>query len=372
MTRSYQRLLSAAFLTCLCVIPGCRQDELPTEVDVEKATPVVPGTPAPGPVPPPAPAPAPAGDNRRSFVWTEETGFTILKNPPGVILVSAQGINDNGEVAGTVIMDQSAGAPIYRGFKWSAAKGFTFIIGPASVKTHVTGIDEQRTVGYLEFGGQRAVFVWSEAEGLRDLGIPLPYLNVLGIRSGVVFGNVSGSGTAHAFRLHLAGGSLEALPTASEAGGGVMGINDKDESVGYDGNINYGFGGSSDAVIWDPAGNRSVAYDCRGEDDCFAYLSAINSAGTAVGLVTEGELGDTRVFKWSRSRGVEYLNVPEARRGKGVAGINEEGSILAHNGQDGFIFKPSGTVTVIRAPYAHSFVQPRAMNRHGHVVGMLF
>ena len=155
-------------------------------------------------------------------------------------------------------------------------------------------------------------------------------------------------------------------------GGGLLDTNDTGEAVGYDGYIDHGFGGTSDAVMWDVAGNRMVAYDCKGEWDCFAYLSTMNSTGDAAGMVTRGELRETRVFKWSRARGLEYLDVPFAGYGIGVAGIHDDGSILAHNGPRAFIFRTSGAVAVIPAPQTHRLVQPRAMNRHGQVVGMLF
>lgn len=141
-------------------------------------------------------------------------------------------------------------------------------------------------------------------------------------------------------------------------------VNEVGEAVGYDGNMNYGFGGTSDAVMWDQSGNRTVAYDCQGEENCFANLGWVNTQGIALGSVRRGELG--RVFKWSRSKGIEYLDIP------GVAGLNDDGTILALNGQDGLIFKPSGSVTIIRAPSTHRLVWPRAMNRHGQVVGMIF
>ena len=371
MTRPNHWFAAAALTLALTVSACAADDSLPTEVEVEHPIPAAPATPAPSPSSPSAPAPS--GDNRRSFIWTETNGFTILPNPPGVVLVSAEGINDDGEVAGTVIMDAADGPPIYRGFKWSIRDGFKYIIGPAQWNTFVRGIDNRgNVVGYIERGSQREVFVWKESEGLLRLGVQLPYLNVLGIRSEVVFGNAQGNATNHAFRLPLGAGALELLETSSEVGGGLMDTNDSGDAVGFDGYINHGFGGTSDAVMWDKAGSRTVAYDCKGEWNCFACLTAMNSAGAAVGVITRGEMDETRVFRWSASNGLEYLEVPLAGYGIGVADIHDDGSALAHNGLQGFIFKPSGKVTVIAAPQTHRMVQPRAMNYHGHVVGMLF
>ncbi len=370
MTRSLQHRIAAATVIGLLLMIGCAEDRMPTEVDVERQTPSAPSSPAPPPQTPQTPAPN--GDNRRSFVWKEDGGFTILPNPPGVLLVGANAINNKGEVAGTLIMDASAGAPIYRGFKWSAARGFTYIVGPDVVNVHVKGIDDEgNVVGYTEWYSDRYAFVWNEAEGLRWLGIRTPFLNVLGIRAGIVFGNAVDRSTVIAFRLPRAGGPLEMFRTSSEMGGGLMDTNSRAEAVGYDGNINHGFGGSSDAVIWDEAGNPTLAYDCKAEDDCFASLIAINSSGLAVGQVTNSRF-PTRVFKWSRSEGVSYFEVPKAGFEISVTGVNDEGTILARNGREGFLFKASGKVVVIGYPETLRLVQPRAMNRDGHVVGMLF
>ncbi len=377
--KSNLRRLAAAMFAGLAVVAGCARDGLPTEPLVELTTPASPETPAPQ-APPPAPPGAPSGDNRRSFVWSEETGFTILPNPPGVLLVSAHGINDDGEVAGTVIMDASApGRPIYRGFTWSAERGFTFIVGPDGVNVQGRGINNAGdVVGLMEWGGgsAREVFLWNEREGLQPLGVPLPSLNVIGIESGQIFGNAllvpARVGTVAPFRLDLGSRRLDILPAVSEAGGGVWDVNEVGESAGYDGNVIYGWGGTSDAVMWDQSGKRTVAYDCQGEGDCFAHLASVNAQGIAVGSVTKGPRDETRVFKWSRSKGIEYLDIPHAGYAPGVAGLNDDGTILALNGQDGFLFKPSGSVTIIRAPSTHRLVQPRAMNRHGQVVGMIF
>ena len=366
-------LAAARSIGVLIVAFACVQESIPTGPELENR-PAVSNPPISPPPPPPPSAPSPSSDNRRSFVWSEEAGFTILENPPGAILVAADGINATGEVVGTLIMAPSAGAPIYRGFRWSAARGFTYIIAPSGANTYLRGIDDQgNIVGYTERFALREAFSWKEAEGFRTLGIPVPNLHVLGIRDGVVFGNFASTQSSRPFRLRLNAGQVEQFTTVNAYGGGVMDANQRGEAVGYDGNIDHGFGGTSDAVFWDQTGNRTVAYDCKGEDDCFAHLVGVSSSGLAVGKVARSQMDDTKVFKWSRSAGLEYIDVPYARwQGIDVAGITDDGSILAHNGANGFVFKPSGAVTVIRPPSTHQVVQTRAMNRNGQVIGMLF
>ena len=358
-------VLAAALLIAAT---ACAED--PSTPTGPGAPPSVPVSPvSPPPPPPPPPPPSPTGDSRRSFIWSEERGFTILPNPPGVTLVDAGAINGKGEVTGTVIMDAASGGPPYRAFKWSEAGGFNFLLGPGTISSYGTGLDDEGNfVGYTEAGKVREAFIWSDLQGLRPLNIRLPFLHTLGIRAGRVFGNALIQGEAVAYRLDIASARFEEL--RSEAGGGVLDVNGLGEAVGYDGNVDYGFGGSSDAVIWDKAGTRTVAFSCNGKDGCYASLNAINANGVAVGSVTTGGSEADRAFRWSRSTGVEYLDVPgESNRAIGVA---DDGSILAKNNRDGFIFRQSGVVTVIRPPTTHRAVQPRAMNQQRQVVGMVF
>ncbi|MBA3343525.1 MAG: hypothetical protein H0T48_17045 [Gemmatimonadaceae bacterium] len=289
-----------------------------------------------------------------------------------MILVSAVAINGKGEVAGTVIMDSASGGPRFRAFKWSEAGGFNFFPGPGTISFHGTGLDDDgNVVGFTE-GSVREGFIWNEARGLRPLDIRLPELNFLGIRAGRVFGNAVIQGQAVPYRLDIASDRFEQLQALSKVGGGVLDVNDLGEGVGYDGEVNYGFGGTSDAVIWDKAGTRTVVFSCSGEYDCFARLKAINSNGVAVGSVaTDG--WPPAAFRWSRSTGVEYLGSRRHCCLTDVADVTDDGSILASNHLGGgIIFRQSGAVTFIWPPSTHRSVEPRAMNQQGQVVGMVF
>ena len=359
----------------LIAATACAED--PSTPTGPGAPPSVPVSPVSPPPPPPPPPPSPAGDSPRSFIWSEERGFTILPNPPGVILVSAAAINGRGEVTGTVTRDALYGAQ-YTAFKWSQAGGFTFFPGDKIIiSSHATGLDDDgNVVGYTEAGRVGETYIWNDVRGLRPLNIRLP-LNTLGIRSwflgiraGRVFGNAVIQGKVVPYRLDIASDRFEQLQALSEEGGGVLDVNGLGEAVGYDGNVDFGFGGTSDAVIWDKAGTRTVAVSCNGKDYCYASLNAINSNGVAVGSVrTAGS--DTRAFRWSRSTGVEYLEVP-GESNLAAIGVADDGSILASNDRGGFIFRQSGAVTVIRPPATHRQVRPRAMNQQGQVVGMVF
>ncbi len=355
--------------TLLIAATACAEDpSTPTGPGAQPSVPVSPVSP------PPPPPPPTLGTNRRSFIWSEERGYIILPNPPGVILVSANAINGRGEVAGTVIMDRALGGPPYRAFKWSEAGGFKFIPGPATVNVYGMGLDDDgNVVGYTEAGNVREAFIWSDVRGLRPLNIRLPREPTLGIHAGRVFGNALIPGNAVPYRLDIASDRFEQLQALSEEGGGVLDVNGLGEAVGYDGNVDYGFGGTSDAVMWDKAGTRTVAFSCNGKDDCFASLNAINANGVTVGSVTTGELRARRVFRWSRSTGVEYIDLPPGdANDTDVADVADDGSILAYNGLNGFIFSQSGGVTVIRPPATHRLVRPWAMNQQGQVVGMVF
>ncbi|MEO5580240.1 MAG: hypothetical protein ABIR58_06235 [Gemmatimonadaceae bacterium] len=295
-----------------------------------------------------------------------------MPNPAGVIIVSADAINGKGEVAGTVAMDAASDGPRYRALKWSEAGGFKFILGPGNVSTLGTGLDDEgNVVGYTEAGNVREAFIWSDLRGLRPLNIALPFLNFLGIRAGRVFGNALRAGKWVPYRLDIASDRFEELQALGDDGGGVLDVNGLGEAVGYDGNVDYGFGGSSDAVIWDKAGTRTVAFSCNGKNDCYASLNAINSNGVAVGSVTTGDFGAGRAFRWSRSTGVEYLDVP-GESNLAAIGVADDGRILARNDRGGFILRQSGAVTVIRPPQPHRKLFPQSMNLQGQVVGTVF
>lgn len=292
--------------------------------------------------------------------------------PLGVTLVSPEAINEKGEVAGTLLMDNGISP---RAFFWSPSRGFIHPLGEGMEASQGAGLDDDgNVVGY--FGNQREAFIWNEARGLRSLVLRLPYLYTLGASAGQVFGNALGARegltVVFPYRLDLASSRVEELPVASGAGGGVYDVNRLNEAVGYDGYIDHGFGGTSDAVIWDRSGTRTIVLPCGGEWGCFAYLYAINADGLAVGSLTKEEGQIRRVFRWSRATGLEFLGVPGGGYDVGVVDVSDDGSILAKNGTQGFIFKPTGAVTVIKPPADRTIVQPRTMNRHGQVVGMLF
>ncbi|MEO5589070.1 MAG: hypothetical protein ABIS03_05745 [Gemmatimonadaceae bacterium] len=178
--------------------------------------------------------------------------------------------------------------------------------------------------------------------------------------------------SVYPFRLDLASGRMEPLSTLSGVGGAVMSVNSRGDAVGYDGDVNYGFGGSSDAVTWDRLGKLSVVFACNGEDDCFASLNAVNADGLAVGSVTRSARGAARVFRWSPDGGVEFLEVSQERGRSSILNMADDGSILVSNGLLGFILRSSGEITTISPPPSHQRAQPRAMNNRGQVVGRLF
>ena len=96
-------------------------------------------------------------------------------------------------------------------------------------------------------------------------------------------------------------------------------------------------------------------------------------AYSASTVSTASGRGSTLAFRWSRATGVEYLADPSGvTNGISVVGLNDDGSILAYTRQVTFIIEPSRTATILRPPLGYSHVEPRAMNQHGQVVGMVF
>jgi hypothetical protein len=333
---------------------------------VSPATPETPATPTP---------PSPAPDVRRSFIWSEDKGYTILENPTGVALVSAEAINDRGEVAGTMLVPASASSWATKAFRWSPAGGYSYPPTPANISSSATGLDDNGDlVGYLGTDRAKYSVLWNGSKDYTPLNVALPYLAELGVKSGWVFGNaITGNSSAAPFRQNLSSGKFEQLPTVSAEGGGVLSINSLGEAGGFDGIINYGFGGTSDAVVWDASGSLTVAFPCHGVQDCFANIKAINSDGFGVGTVQLNETAPVKSFRWSRSKGAEFLTDAAGKSdGVDVAGLTDDGRVLAFTPTSAFIVKADGATTPLPVPPGFKYVQPRGISRNGQVVGMLF
>ena len=326
---------------------------------------------APGTLPPPPPvAPAPTA-SAAWYIWTDAGGLTAVAAHSATSSASPHGVNAKGEVVGSIGVNVGGGNVVWRSFIWSASRGYRDLGGTMGqgVTSIATAIDDASTVvGYSEGNGSKEGFVWAEGSGVRSLGIIIPYIGGITIESGVVAGNARGYGNYSApYRRPVSGPELDVLPFSSEAGGAVLGMNSKGEAVGYDGYMDHGFGGSSDAVAWDAEGTRIVAMSCGEENNCFAYLHSINEDGVAVGSVRRGEI-ENRVFRWTRSGGVEFLALPAAGWDVGAVAISDNGSILAYDERDAVLVSRSGAVTRIEPPAGRHRVYPMAMSSNGIVV----
>ncbi|MGK2963754.1 MAG: hypothetical protein ACSLFK_16660, partial [Gemmatimonadaceae bacterium] len=312
------------------------------------------------------------------FLWTKTDGLTLMSEPAGVRRVSPTDVNSRGDVVGSMLVE-SGGTTVWHAFIWSPSRGYSDL-GAAIAEpgepvgdSRATAIDDDGTVaGYYYVGRVKHAFLWTEATGVRFLPIQLPYLGGIFVDFGRVAGNLYLGGIhATPYRLDLTSNRLEELSFSSEVGGSVNGLNAKGEAVGYDGYLDHGFGGSADAVMWDASGQKTTAMACGTENDCFAYLHGINLHGVALGTVRRN-YGDTRVFRWSRSAGVEFLDIPDPSPDNGAVAVNDDGTMLVFSRHIGYLIAPSGSRTALEPLRGGGIIRPVAMSQDGRVVGMTF
>ena len=139
----------------------------------------------------------------QGFLWTAEGGFVALDPPPGVIQVFPTGINDQGVICGTMIVDDIG----FRGFVyddglWTQLPPVVDV--PAAWSSAAAISNDGVVVGQRsirEDTSPQIAFMWSAAEGFSELaGIDTDHSSAAAITGGRVVGWAADAGNyAEAF-----------------------------------------------------------------------------------------------------------------------------------------------------------------------------
>lgn len=300
-----------------------------------------------------------------------------MPRPAGAFSVFPSSINEKGDVAGSYsVYDEAGRNQGMRAFMWSKTGGIIDLsqnLGTDKT-SFATDIDDLgRVAGVVYTAGIGQPFVWGDSMSI---------LTRPARSSGVVLANGRIAGQTFVegnqwyqipYRLDLESGRLQELPTSSGYGGAVTDMNDAGEAVGYDG-YNGGMGGEGDAVMWDSSGKRTTVYACEQYRVCaFATLSSINRHGTAIGVAHSYD-GAPKMFRWSRSNGVEFIKLPEGVSTFLWAQIHDDGSILLIGISSVYKLSPSGLASRLPFPVTLNGrpIEITAANSAGTLVGRIY
>jgi len=262
----------------------------------------------------------------RAFIYNEQDGMSFIPTPTGASGLVPAGINDAGQVAGSIVYRN---APRHA-FLWSRADGLrdlgALTINGRTTETYAMALNQSgEVVGYSSSGtGTAAIhpFRWTQAEGMVDLGL-LPgasYAYATAInRAGEVVGSTSGQGGPRIFRWTAARGMeyqvpdlLDYSPTAiNDAGQVTLSLSDP-----YD----YGYFAAS---VLSPSGVKTdIAKTDYAKCYCSAAALAINNSGVVAGTA------NNHAFTWTATAGISSLaGVPQGVYSE-ASGINDNGTVV--------------------------------------------
>jgi len=298
----------------------------------------------------------------QAFIWTSGSGMSAILVPTGIVSMIPSGINDPGEVAGTMTTKES-GPNWPHAFIWSASKGLrdlgTFAGTSGPFYAIATAINEQgQVIGYSGTAGTPSrAFRWTEESGMIYLSQE-PVSSVYGINAN---GYIVGERANGPFRWTPASGfeSL-AFDTVKYQGAIPRAINDAGQIVGwlvidYENDVTAG-------ILWNPDGEQ---LEIPGPD----IPIAINNRGQVAG----GVYGSA--FRWTRADG--RTPFPISGGVSRAAGINDAGDIVGQMCRSftecrymrGFLWAQSGPVTDLGLLPGTLETVATGINNTGQVVG---
>ena len=303
-----------------------------------------------------------------AFLYTPGLGLEIIPMPAGTVRSSAQGINDAGQVVGTMSFADST-----RAFIWSATEGMRTlgVLGDRSDSSEAIAVNASGVVAGNNYskGGAHG-FRWSPITGMTDLGV-LPNSNFSSAIAINGRGDIVGSsGTyyrALPFRWSAARG-MEPLPLPPRAERFVpYGINDGGIVVGEVPNpADYG---SIESLLLSPTGTFTSIETCVGSfTSCDVGARGINQAGQVGGF---GQLG---AYRWSQSEG----QVPLGRLADAFlfpSAVNDSGAVTGAaylsmgKGEHAFVWTPGQGLRALGVLPGRRHLIANAINNRGQVVG---
>lgn len=305
----------------------------------------------------------------RVFVWSRGRELLVIPLPSYAIEMGATDINDAGQVVGYVSLDN---AGYTRAFIWSAADGYREIgslngpEGPAiAMSVNATGTVTGLSVGPEGIlNGPMGIplphaFVWTAESGMKSLGKISELISIGPVNAG---GTIVGQRKEGTFFWNAVTG-IEALPfppgtTCSRP----VDMNDKGQVLGYAGSAKDCFEFNS-PFIWNVDGSQILIEKCDLSLWCSTGVKAINNRGEVTGY------RNGTAFRWSSSGGFVRIPIADAT---GEA-INDSGDVAGAIWKDQkstpFVWMASGEITMIKLPTGASSGYARAINGKGQIVG---
>jgi len=211
------------------------------------------------------------GDDRDSYLW-DGTGqaryvgrqVANFVNNSGMVL----GLADlAARVPSTVVWDDRGGirnVGFLPGGQWSEGRGLNNlgqVVGESTTDIPAAGHPLQRY--YIDKDVQHHAFLWSEAEGMRDLGTlggDIAWAWAINDSGTVVGGSYTGEGDdVHAFVWDEAGGMRDLGALAGSFGSEAVGINSCGQVIGAS-EFSVPWGSTNGAFVWDSTyGMRALA-----------------------------------------------------------------------------------------------------------------
>ncbi len=255
-----------------------------------------------------------------------------VPTPDGVTAVDAADINDRGQVVGT-----SLHAAEVNGYTWSRRGGFVTLarIATAEWMTAVAINERGIIAGNAQWSdGTSHPVVWSDPTRARDLGVHGVYsfespdsswsyssatasaIN----RHGHVAGSTSSAQFAEVAYLWKPQQGMKLLGTLP---GGrysrAWGVNSADEVVGSCHLPEE----TLHACVW----SRGRVFDLGALDGSYSEGYAINDLGEVAGIY-QTPAGETRVFRWTRSRGMVDVGPTYPNVGEGITSLATRNNLL--------------------------------------------
>lgn len=313
----------------------------------------------------------------RGFVWTREGGFTLLPAVRGAG-VFPSGINDRGEVAGTVYdvpLDRK------RAFIWSSGSDITYLDPSGSwAMTEAVALNDSGFVTGRVAGpnGPTGIFLWHRDSGMltaqaNSLAPGSPDPKALDA-SGRIYGNLFTSDDLRGFRWQLRPDGASAPEFLSYGveypHTYVVAANDAGQVLGYDG-----------VWIWDPiVENRKPMLWTEGGErvdlfpecarQCGITVSALNNHGYIAGTI------DRKAFRRSPSGALTVWNAPDNAT---AVAMNSRGDIVgtsAGQGPNGswvgpwsWLWTAEGESVALGMPSGATRVFVTGINAKGQVTG---
>jgi len=270
------------------------------------------------------------GKQDRAFLWSASTGMRDLGTLPGSKGITANGINDAGQVLGESVEMTGPSTMAYHTFLWSVSTGMQDL-GQLTSNGSIARMSAINKAGQLvgvspPGNGSHAV-LWSPSAGMHDLGRlgglgqPMCFEAHAINAGGQVVGmaNIYNSTAAiqHAF-LWTASDGMYDLDSPDNRYSNAMGINDSGQVVG-----SALLHGGEHAFLWSPTAGMRDLGTLGGR---FSHATCINNKGQVAGDSTTSS-EQYHAFIWSPSTGMHDLGTADGSECK-ARGINDAGQVV--------------------------------------------